>query len=97
MVLLALALTLWGKGSWQGEAAESLALVQGGLLRLLENTAAALWEVRADRIPGSPHEALTTEIVTAAGDRRPGALALARSARAKVLHRQRDDGWGYGL
>ncbi|MBP1806913.1 hypothetical protein [Rubellimicrobium aerolatum] len=66
LVLLALMVALWDEGPWQGEQAALLALVRGGLLRLLADPAVALQGVRIDRHSISPHAALATEILTAA-------------------------------
>lgn len=64
--LLAFLVVLWDEGPWQGERAELLDMVRAGLRRLLEAPETALAAVRADRVPGSPHEALAAEIVKAA-------------------------------
>ena len=66
MFLLAVMVAIWDEGPWRGEGVELIALVATRLRGLYDDPAVALSAVRADRIPGSPHETLATEVVTAA-------------------------------
>lgn len=66
VVLLAVLVVLWDKGPWRGEGAQLLDLIRAGLRRLHEAPDAVLAAVRADRVPGSAHQALAVEVVTAA-------------------------------
>lgn len=64
--LLGVMVAIWEQGPWRGEAVALLALVATRLRGLYDDPALALSAVRADRVPGSPHEALAAEVVTSA-------------------------------